>query len=270
MGSRIQRLVRVIIGSATGIAIATFGLLMSSCGDESRVVTQDERKGVNVVLCFIDGVRHTEGFDDPDHRYVPRMWNDLRLRGAIIPHFRNDGVTATNPGHASVLTGTWQAIANDGSERPTQPTLFEYFRKAGGAAKETTYVLGGKAKLNACSYGGHPEYGAAYGATEAAENADDRTTYERLISVLQTVRPRLVMASFSTVDITAHGNDWSGYLAAIAEVDSLVQGLWNYLQADSAGAVYTQRDICNTVARILDFPVAFSQGVVIEEIFRND
>jgi hypothetical protein len=37
----------------------------------------------------------------------------------------------------------------------------------------------------------------------------------------------------------------------------------------TASNVYNQRDICGTVARMLGFPVIYSEGVVIEEIFED-
>lgn len=238
------------MGWTLGVAIWMGGVLaMSSCGEKSRTAATRAPKDNKVVLLVIDGARHTEAFDDPVHRYVPRMWNDLRPRGAIIREFRNDGVTATNPGHTSLLTGTWQTIANDGSERPTKPTLFEYYREARSVAQTEVCVVGGKAKLNACSYSSHPQYGAAYGASERAEDVDDAILYEKVISILQKEKPRLLMASFSMVDIRAHDNDWSGYVTALASVDSLVYELWSYLQADSFYADQTYLVVTNDHGR---------------------
>ena len=66
-----------------------------------------------------------------------------------ILELQTEGKTETNPGHTSILTGTWQQIANDGSERPTKPTVFEYIQK--GRWKSSviliTTVTGGKDKL---------------------------------------------------------------------------------------------------------------------------
>lgn len=301
--------------------IAAGVLAMASCsGGDTPKEAGGSATPRNVILCVIDGPRSNEAFDDPVHRYVPNMWNSLRARGSIIPEFRNDGWTLTNPGHAAVLTGTWQEIANNGSERPTQPTLFEYYRKTRNAPQAETYLVGGKAKLNACAYSNHPDYGPAYGATAGADDIDDTSLYGRLISVLQAEKPRLVMVAFSDVDIKAHDNDWDGYIGALASVDSLIDELWTFLESDSfyagttylivtndhgrhddphggfqnhgddcegcrrimflalgpdikpgytATATYRQRDICNMVGRIFDFPVVYSDGVPIDEIFVN-
>ena len=62
------------------------------------------------------------------------------------------------------LSGTWQQIANDGSQRPDKPTVFEYFRKELGSSFTDNYIIGGKAKLDILSYSSDPGYGSGYGA----------------------------------------------------------------------------------------------------------
>lgn len=185
-----------------------------------------------VILFVIDGPRHTEAFDDPDHRYVSRMWNELRPQGALIPEFRNDGQTLTNPGHASIVTGTWQTIANNGSERPTEPTLFEHYRQTYGVPKKETYVVSGKRKLNACSYSTHEDFGRRYGATERVGLADDRAVFDELVAIMKGDKPRLVMACFPAVDRAGHSGDWDAYVSAIGVVDSLLVELWDFVQHD--------------------------------------
>ena len=303
------------------VATLLLPLFVVSCGGKQSSEGSEKLStpnGKNVILFVIDGPRHTEAFDDPTHQYIPRMWNDLRPLGAIIPGFRNDGLTLTNPGHASILTGTWQHIANNGSERPTRPTVFEYYRRAYGVAKKDTYVVAGKQKEYALSYSTHPEFGRDFGATEQASNISDRVVYNNLISVLQTDKPRLVLACFASVDRAGHSGNWSDYLSSLSTVDSLLFETWNFLQSDpfyagktylimsndhgrhdddhggfenhgddcegcrkimflalgpgikknyTTGNVYTQRDICDTVGKILEFPALYSEASVIEEIF---
>jgi len=41
--------------------------------------------------------------------------NEMRPMGTIYTSFYIDGQTLTSPGHASILTGTWQNIGEDGS-----------------------------------------------------------------------------------------------------------------------------------------------------------
>jgi predicted AlkP superfamily pyrophosphatase or phosphodiesterase len=315
-----QRSLRHALTAFVAVALVLSGSQAAQLDDGSSGPSAGTTNGKKVILFIIDGARHTEAFDDTAHRYVPRVWNDLIPQGTLIPEFRNDGRTLTNPGHASMLTGTWQTISNSGSERPTQPTLFEYYRQTHGVPKSETYVISGKGKLDVCSYSTHPDYGKEFGASERVDYDDDQAVFDVLMSVLKTDRPRLVMVCFPTVDITGHSGDWDDYVAALTEIDSLLYELWDFLQSDpfytdqtylivsndhgrhddqnggfenhgddcegcrrlmflalgpdirpnyTASNVYNQRDICGTVARMLGFPVIYSEGVVIEEIFED-
>lgn len=186
----------------------------------------------NVIVLVIDGARYTETFGDPDHTNVKFMWNNLRPQGTMFTNFRNEGVTSTCPGHTSIETGTWQYIANDGSERPSQPTFFEYLRSEYALSESVAYVAAGKAKLDICSYSTHMEYGTDFGAAVDAEDRDDAATYPVLLNYLQAERPRLVMANFASVDRAGHSGVWNDYVEAIQAADSLAHELWEFIESD--------------------------------------
>lgn len=193
-----------------------------------------------VIIFVIDGPRNSEFFGDPTHQHIPRIWNELRPQGALCSSFRNQTLTLTVSGHASMLTGVWQALANDGSERPQEPTLFEYYRKATGAPPADAVIVSSKDKLIACAYSLDPAYGAAYAAQTDLGLATDYDTYDHLIQRLDSDAPHLVMASFSQVDQKGHSGVWNDYLRQIEIVDSLAVLTWNHMQADPgyAGRTY--------------------------------
>jgi len=193
-----------------------------------------------VVLLAIDGPRYSETFGDPLHEHVPGMWDTLRPMGTLCSNFKNLGITNTNPGHGTVLTGAWQYIDNEGVTRVPYPTLFEYYRKVSGTAASDAVLIAGKLKFNALTYSTHPDYGAAYGASSYLDIPYDLETYDRLIQQLDQNSPHLVMCSFSDVDQAGHSGVWSDYLRAIEVVDSLIVLTWNHLQADPdyAGKTY--------------------------------
>jgi membrane-anchored protein YejM (alkaline phosphatase superfamily) len=146
----------------------------------------------------------------------------------------NDSVTMTAPGHASILTGTWQNIENYGAQHPTQPTIFEYFRKQHTADSTTCWVVLGKSKLNVLSGSTHPKYGQKYSASvkySGNENSDfialDNARY-----VLHNYHPRLTAINFPMLDYKGHGGDWNAYLSTIQEIDSLIASLWDVIQED--------------------------------------
>ena len=187
----------------------------------------------NVIIIVVDGARYSETFG-AGSTYIPHMNNDMKPFGVVYTNFRiaHEGITSTNPGHSSILTGTWQLIANDGTQRPTKPTVFEYFRKELGSSVTQNYVVTGKEKLDVISYSTDPNYGILYQASENCFDITDGDVYSNLISIMDTYHPRLIIVNLPDTDRRAHANDWDGYLSAITNADNIVYQLWQKIQTD--------------------------------------
>jgi hypothetical protein len=161
------------------------------------------------------------------------MWNILKPLGTVYTNFYNNGTTSTNPGHASILTGNWETVANDGSQRPSNPTLFEYNRDQKESGFTDNFLVGGVNKLAALTYSNHPEYGSAYGASSSTNDyMGDLATYDSLVSVMDNYTPELLLVNFKGVDISGHSGVWQDYLDAIKLADSLVYLLWQKISTD--------------------------------------
>jgi hypothetical protein len=187
--------------------------------------------GPSAIIVVIDGARFSETFGDPTLANIPRLGREIALAGVWSDSFYNDGLTETMPGHAAILTGSWQPIANDGSQRPSSPTLFEYFRAATGLPAQCAVLVGGKAKLTAEGYSTDAGYGAPLAAQTDAVDRPDQMTWDALRSRLDSSRPRLALLALSDVDRRGHANDWPGYLAAIQDADRIVGEMWDYVRA---------------------------------------
>ena len=210
-----------------------------------------------VVIVVVDGWRYEDTYGDATHRNIPRIWNDLRPLGTWHARFYNFGLTTTAPGHAAILGGVWQPIPNDGSGRPTHPTLFEYFRQQTGAPAEDTALvftgtLAGKAAhwaySTAAGYG--PELGALPYNIVGADFDDLAVLDVARAALVQ--HPRLVMIAFPAVDEWAHTGNFDAYLRAIRTVDGAIWQLWNALQADPFYAAQTTLFVTNDHGRRLD------------------
>jgi len=164
---------------------------------------------------------------------MPVIWNSLRPQGAIFSNMRNDGKTLTCPGHASILTGIWQRIANNGTERPHNPTIFEYLRKETSAPAQSCFVVSGKEKLNVLAYSTDPQYGKPYGASFVFGDTSDVETWLKVSATIDTYHPRMMIVNLPEVDLRGHAKDWGGYLFALHRADSLVGLIWNKIQSDS-------------------------------------
>jgi len=215
----------------------------------------------NVFLVVMDGVRYSETFGDPTHRFIPHIWNDLRRLGAIYTNFRNNAITVTVPGHTAMLTGTWQNVKNDGSERPHQPTVFEYYRKETGAPANKTWAVVQHMNLISTDYSDHPEYGKQYGANLDSpgmhkrgelQHAGDVATWDILKSVMNRDHPSLVMVNFGMTDSMGHSGSWSGYTNAILDADTLIYYLWLKIQSDPIYKDRTTMFLTNDHGRHLD------------------
>jgi len=186
----------------------------------------------NVIIVVVDGARYTETIG-AGATYIPHLYNYLKPIGAVYTNFRiaDEGITSTNPGHSSILTGTWQQIANDGSERPTSPTVYEYIRKEDGNPQSDCYAVTGKNKLDILTYSIFSDYGSTYGGSWVGDdNRDDALTYSKAISVMQNSHPKILLINFAGVDVAGHSGNWSNYLSAISNADNLVYQLWQTIQ----------------------------------------
>ncbi len=186
----------------------------------------------NVFIVVIDGARYSETFELKDRNF-PRIWNDLRPQGTLFTSFRNEGKTVTCPGHAAFLTGNYEDLKNDGSERPHHPTLFEYYRAKSHAGDTCCAVVPGKEKLRVLTHSTDELFGEKFGAKyTAAGDMSDTATWTALKRLMDAEHPRLVIVNFPSVDVAGHDSNWTGYLRALRGADSLVYLLWNKIQSD--------------------------------------
>ncbi|MBU1064877.1 alkaline phosphatase family protein [bacterium] len=187
----------------------------------------------NVIIVVIDGARYTETFGT-GATYIPNMWNDMKPYGTVYNNFYNYGETNTCPGHASIVTGTWQYIANDGSEHPIKPTIFEYYRKSTGKPENSCWVLAGTDKLNILQYSSDTEYGAEYtAACTTNDYTGDLITWQNMIHVMDIYHPNLILMNLKDVDMIGHEFGYPEYFTAVTRADSIVYQLWLKIQSDS-------------------------------------
>ena len=188
----------------------------------------------NVFIVIIDGLRNTEAFEEPTHRYIPHIWNDLRPQGAIYTEFYNLGKTQSTAAHNSIVTGNWELSppGYDTSAYPLNPTIFEYYRKEKGIAKNGVWYVGGNSIILPMLYSLDPQYGATYSASYKMNTKGDILVWNDLQDVMDTYHPSLVLVNFCDVDKFGHLGVWKDYTNAILGADQLVYDLWQKIQLD--------------------------------------
>ncbi|MDH3269138.1 MAG: sulfatase-like hydrolase/transferase, partial [Ignavibacteria bacterium] len=192
----------------------------------------------NAIIVVMDGARYTETFG-AGNTYIPHLYDDMKPLGTLFTNYNIDypsGLTETCPGHAAIEAGTWQPIANNGSERPTKPTVFEYMRKEDGNPQSDCYVVTGKDKLDILTYSTYTGYGSTYGGTWVGDdNRDDALTYSKVIDVMQNYNPKILVVNFAEVDDVAHNSSFANYCSAITNADNYIYQLWQHIQAGDYG-----------------------------------
>jgi len=207
----------------------------------------------NFVLVVIDGARYSETFGDPNHTYVPRMY-ELSQNGTIIDSFYNDGYTYTRRAIPAIWCGAWTEVRDTVDQWGNQtqytllPSFFEYYRKQQSMPQDSVYyVLKFIQNLWQMSY--HPEYGPSYWPTYHSQGQDDADVFEKAKFIMETLHPRLMMVYFADVDHAGHTGDWNYYTSTIRKADSLVALLWEEIQTEPFYANRTSMIVTNDHGR---------------------
>ena len=194
---------------ASGRVRAALGLLCLLAVLALAIPAHADHPAEQVTLVVVDGPRHDLAFD-PAGPMAP-------LHEASNVTFANDTWTAgpakTVPGHAALLSGRVQPIANDGSQAPEGPLVWDVLadeRGWDGEGMRWLYAKDKLAVLDGDDVGGGPVEGWP----------PDEAMLEALAANRSDARARLVVASFAGPDDTGHEGDWTshrGSLATIAE-----------------------------------------------------
>lgn len=189
----------------------------------------------NMMIIIIDGARYSETFGDISHSYIPKMW-DLSRKGTIIDAFYNDSLTYTSRAVPALWCGSWTEVrdtiyANSQTSYAVKPTIFEYFRKDKNLpAEQCYYVLKYISSLWLPSF--DRDYGPGYWPQFRSQGSTDRDVSIQVQLVMNSFHPRFIWVYLADVDHAGHSGNWDLYTKSIQTADSIVNVLWNRLQAD--------------------------------------
>ena len=116
-----------------------------------------------IIVTFGGGVRYEETFSPEGLHNIQRL-RDLQPKGLFFRNCRNTGVLSHFNSTASILTGNWQRVDDFGFERPTTPTLFEYFRKAAGVGPMEAWAICTNKSFASIGSGRDRDWGEPFGA----------------------------------------------------------------------------------------------------------
>lgn len=143
------------------------GLAISERILPRRLFAQEAEPGEhprNVILVtFGGGVRYQETFSPEGLRNIPRL-RELQPEGMFFKTCVNSGVLSHYNSTSSIVTGQWQRVDDFGFDRAGTPTIFEYYRKASGAAPTDAWAVCTNKSFATMGAGGHRDFGEKYGA----------------------------------------------------------------------------------------------------------
>jgi len=168
-----------------------------------------------VVIIVMDGARYSETWGDSTHQFISYLSDAIASKGAVFTNFQNQGITSTIPGHTALITGHYDTLANNGSDFPTHPSIFQYFEQK---YNEKGWIISSKDKLSALSnckdslwqnqYNpyfdcGKEGLGTGYGYRH------DSVTLKKALWILDVFQPRLCLINFKEPDSSGHSGNWS-------------------------------------------------------------
>lgn len=255
-----RKLILLSTLSTVFLVITSFILLDKAPVAEAKPpLKAPEFKTKYVVILVIDGPRYTETFGDTACRYIPNMGKKLIHEGVLFTNFRNNGVTETNAGHSSIVTGVYEKVSNGGKQLPKNPSMFQYFLKASQVDRNEAWVITSKGKLQILTNCRDKKWTNTYMPYSycgpngnSADYGGDKNTFDRVKEVMKLHSPQLMLINLLEADVRAHENKWDEYLQAIRNCDNYAQQLWAYIQQHPDMKDKTTLFITNDHGRHLD------------------
>ncbi len=138
-----------------------------------------------IVVLFGGGTRSSESIDDPAHRWIPRLWNEMIPRGTLLTNMRVEGKVVHPNSAGSILTGHWEWDDIDWSRPVAHPTIFEIHRQAHRAADTDAWAFVYASILANAGVSSAEGYGIDFAANVVEPPTIPRSTAERMDALMR-------------------------------------------------------------------------------------
>lgn len=160
-------------------AAAASALLLPGANASPSEPTAPDRRRLILVL-FGGGTRWSESIGDPQHRYVPRLWNELVPQGTLWTNMRVEHRVVHPNCSAAIKTGHWEWDDLDWSKPPAHPTVFEIVRRQRNLPDTAAWAFVYASILANTGASRAPGYGNSWGANVVEPPTIPRTTAEEM------------------------------------------------------------------------------------------
>lgn len=219
----------------------------------------------NVIIVTLLGVRNSEAIDDPEHQYIPNIWNKLKPEGTLYTNlvvtnceFHMPSVQAINTGEN--YEATWGI---------SKPTFFHYVKEHYKLSKDKLWMIGHWFKFTSSlvSSTHFPDMNepCAFTSLESGEEHKNRQLwkilsvqekefisnrikgvkfnvakwpvwdsmdgiyYSILMKILRVYKPKLVHYLIGGTEC-AHYGSYARYVISLKDADEEVLKLWEFIK----------------------------------------
>jgi hypothetical protein len=137
-----------------------------------------------IIVVFGGGTRYSESMGDPNHRFIPHLWNEIVPKGTLFTNMRVEHRVVHPNSVGSMVTGHWEWDDLDWTQPVGHATVFEVFRKARQAPDTAAWAFVYASILARIGHSQAPRYGAPYGANVVVPPTIPRDTAERMDAIM--------------------------------------------------------------------------------------
>ena len=180
MAEKINRRQFLCSAARLGAVLGGANLLgqCSSPAEASAPPASKQRK--LIVVLFGGGTRSSESIDDPTHRYIPHLWNEMVPGASLFTNMRVEHKVVHPNSAGSIMTGHWEWDDIDWTRPVAHPTIFEIYRKARRAQDTSAWAFVYASILARTGESLAPDYGKSYAANIVEPPTIPRTTAEEM------------------------------------------------------------------------------------------
>lgn len=143
------------------LRLATGAALLRACPALAQPAPLDRKV---VVVTFGGGARDEETFMPDGQENIPNLINHLLPRATFFSQVINRGILGHYVATASLATGTYESFNNFADVRPSNPTVFEYYRRDRKRPATDAWVIAPSNGFRRIGESGHRLYGNGSGA----------------------------------------------------------------------------------------------------------
>lgn len=174
-----RQVLRAALGAGAGVALGWPNAVRSA----SSLPPEEDRK--LVVVLFGGGTRSSESIDDPEHRYIPRLWKEMIPHGTLFTNMRVEHKVVHPNSAGSIVTGHWEWDDIDWSRPVEYPSIFEIYRKERGAPDTSAWAFVYASILAMTGVSRDEGYGTRYAANVVEPPTIPRSTSDEMDTLLR-------------------------------------------------------------------------------------